>query len=175
MIAERTAGLTIVGLLTTLTVLSVLLAIGLPAWQGMLDRQRHRALQQLLADRLAEARAQARLLARPVSIVFVVDDGGRRWCFALDDRGGCDCRRARCRLAGRPTRTFTDRDYPGIAIEVRPRHGRITFHPVRGTASAGSIRLIGRRGERRLVVASSGRIRRCVLGSPGAPPCGGGR
>ncbi len=165
------AGLSLVGLLTTLAVLGLLLGIGLPAWQGQLERQRLRALQDGIAARLHEARGQARRLGHEVSFVASVSADGRDWCLALDGRGGCDCHAAVCRLAGRPYRPLTDRDFPGIRLAVRPRRGRITFYAERGTAGAGSVRLIGRLAEARLVVASSGRIRRCADGLPGQARC----
>ena len=164
-------GLSLVGLLTTLAVLALLLGLGLPSWQGLLERQRLRALQDGVAARLHEAKGQARRLGHDVSLIALAGADGRAWRLALDGRGDCDCRLTACRLAGRAYRPLTDRDFPGIRLSVLPRHGRITFHAERGTASAGSVRLIGRAAEGRLVVASSGRIRRCALGLPGQAAC----
>ena len=165
-------GLSLVGLLTTLAVLALLLGIGLPAWQGMRERQRLRALQDGVEARLHEARGQARRLGHDVAFIALPASDGRVWCLALDGRGDCDCRLAACRVAGRGYRPLTNRDYPGIRLAVRPRNGRITFHAERGTATAGSVRLLGRSAEGRLIVSSSGRIRRCAIGLAGQPRCG---
>lgn len=163
------AGVTLVGLLTTLAVLAVLLAIGLPAWQGQIERRRLVAAETAITGVMQRARAIARRRGRAIDLVFAAAADGRPWCVAIRDGKDCDCLHVSCRLG--VERPLSSARFPGIALSFRPRNGRITFFPIAATTSAGSVRIRAHGRERRIIVASSGRIRHCVIDLAGGPPC----
>lgn len=169
---RRHRGLTLTELLVALAIVAVLVTAAVPGLAGLLDRQRLRAAADDLHGALYLARAEAIRRAMPVSVAFT-GTGTSQWCYAVSAAPACDC--------GVPD----DCDLPGVA----PHHARatdfarvalltnfapldaVTFHPARGTATAGTARLVNGAGEARLVVSALGRVRACSDALADYPPC----
>ncbi len=159
---REVAGISFVGTLTTLAVLALLLAIALPSWQGMRQRQLLRAAALAVESAFQLAHADARRRNHTVYVHLETKANGRLWCFLVSDHRDCSCQQKSCR--GYQNFRHDQRDYPGVQLSVFPRHGRIAFFPLRQTSSAGSVHLVTGKDERRVIVSSSGRIRRCAKG-----------
>lgn len=166
-------GLTLIEVLLVLAVIAIVATAGLPSLSGLIDRQQLRGAAQDLHAEFLNARMEAIRRNLPVSLSFRVDEAAGRWCLAQSGDGPCDCFAPdACTLAGAPPRTVRSRDFGRVRLTTNftPQH-TATFHPVRGTANAGtaSLGVNGKRVEIR--VSSLGRTRICSNDIPEYPAC----
>ncbi|MBI1194880.1 MAG: hypothetical protein GC138_03405 [Gammaproteobacteria bacterium] len=167
----RQSGLTLIGLLIALSVLSILIGLAMPAWQRQLARHRLTAGLTALHGALIQARHEAIFANRPLVFVFCRDAGEKGWCFVVTDDSACDCRSGDCPVSAGVPRPVQGADFPGLDLSVLPRNGMIRFYPARGTTSAGSIVLSVGDAEAKVIVSSLGRVRICSASLTGVPPC----
>jgi type IV fimbrial biogenesis protein FimT len=177
-----------VELLTVLTILAILVTLGVPAMERLLQKNRLRAAAEGLLSTLHQARAET--LARPglahrihVSFYRNASQPGE-WCFGLRHAAPCDCRLDDVSDAGACVldrggvavlKVVSAREFPGVQLgNIAFGAGDHTlFHPVRGTARAGHV-TFALRQELRVVLSPLGRARLCSPPEahlPGYPPC----
>jgi prepilin-type N-terminal cleavage/methylation domain-containing protein len=168
-------GFTLIEAMLVIAVVAILLTAGLPSFSALIDRHRLRGAAAELHAALLLARAEALRRGTAVSVAFGGEtDGG--WCHALSDQGPCDCLApAACTLGGEPVRASHGDGFRGVQLSAGfATPSSATFHPARGTASPGTVRLglDGNDEEIRIVVSSLGRIRLCATGAAADyPPC----
>ena len=181
-------GLTLVELLMVMAILAILLTLGMPALDQLLQKHRLRAAAESLLASLHLARAET--LARPDAALRIHVSLSRDsqdptdWCFGLRRGAPCDCREtdltapAACVLevAGTPAlQVVRGTEFPGVRLHnIAFGAGDHTlFHPVRGTARSGHATFaLGR--QLRVVLSPLGRARLCSPSDaylPGHPPC----
>lgn len=181
-------GLTLVELLTVVAILAILVTLGVPAMDRLLQQNRLRAAAESLLATLHYARAET--LARPepahrIHVSFYRDAlQAEDWCFGLRRGAPCDCRLsdvtdgAACLLdmAGTPVlKVVSGVEFPGVRLDdIAFGAGDYTlFHPVRGTARSGHATFTLRQ-DLRVVLGPLGRARLCSpqpAPLPGYPPC----
>lgn len=163
-------GYTLVEALLVMAVLAIALTSSIPAFSGLLDRQRLRAAATALHDVFQAAQSEA--LRRSTTIGINLRSAEERWCVAPSDNGACDCLQAgACRLAGIDSPVLDGERFPGVHLGTNFPAGVALFHPPRGTATAGTARLENRAGRAEVVVNSLGRIRACASPAFERPPC----
>lgn len=168
-------GVTLLELLLTIVVLSVLLAIAVPAMNHFVEKNRLRDAAESIFTELRYARSEA-IKRKPTNHVAVsfTTDGATDWCFGIREDSACDCHENdimlpnACMLNIAGTNTFKRRsssEFPSISLTSasfftgNPWTG---FSPVRGTADNGSVVLQSNSGwELRVIVSPLGRVRIC--------------
>ena len=81
-------GFTLLELMFTLLVLAILAAVGVPAMNTMMERNRLKSAAQALTEDLQWARGEA--IRRNDSLRVVSDDDGV-WCYGIELNEGADC------------------------------------------------------------------------------------
>ena len=169
---------TLVELMVTLTILSILLGLGVPAMHDMLARNHLKTAAQALVADLQWLRGES--IMRHHALYLTIDP--EAWCYGIALVPNCDCRlldpteERACTLPifGESTiKRVSGDDFRGIDITSRfpgsPSQTR--FDPRRGTAGPGRLTFRSERGEELDVVLSMlGRVRLC---SPSRPPVPG--
>jgi type IV fimbrial biogenesis protein FimT len=157
-------GFTLIELIVVVAVLSIVLGLGVPAMQSILQRGRLKEVAELLAADLRFARAETTKRKTAVSVSYSPD----AWCYGISEAGGCDCTSTNCVLsvAGAGVEKKRDgSDFPAVAMSGNTFPGtppRTRFDAVRGTASAGSVTFATPTGaDLRVVVSATGRVRIC--------------
>ncbi len=183
--AQQNSGFTLIELMVTVAVLAILLGIGIPSFQGTLDKRRIvGAAEQIYAD-LQYARSEAIRQNKPVAVHFRNTGTNTAWCYGMYERTGttgdaCNCttttsgaENSNCTVRGL-TKTVYSTDYRGISLTEASFSGAsgttfTTFTPLRGIGTAGTPTLQSASGlQVRIVVSPQGRIKPC---SPsGTPP-----
>lgn len=167
---EARHGYTLIEALLVMAVLAITLTSSIPAFSGLLDRQRLRAAATALHDVFQAAQSEA--LRRGSTIGISLRSAEEHWCAAASDDGACDCLQAgACRLAGIESPVLDGTRFPGVRLDTNFPAGAALFHPPRGTATAGTARLQNRAGRAEVVVNSLGRIRACASPAFERPPC----
>ncbi len=172
--------------MVTIAVLAILVAIGIPSFQGTLDKRRIiGAAEQIYAD-LQYARSEAIRQNKPVAVHFRNIGTDTAWCYGMYERTGttgdaCDCTTssgaANCIVRGLQ-KTVSRTNYKGISLTAASFSGTTftTFTPLRGMSSAdGTPTLQSAHGLQARIVVFGHRIRLC---SPSGstyvsnyPPC----
>ena len=112
-------GFTLVELLIAITIIGILLAIGLPSFQGTIDKSRLvGAADNLLADMRY---AQTESTKRNIEITVTFTEGAN-WSYVFD-------------TSPTTTKTTNGSDYRGTSMLVSTTGDLFTFDPKRGTLS----------------------------------------
>jgi len=174
----RQRGLTSWEILVVLVVITILVAIAMPSFADMINRERLKAAAQHAVDDLRLARSLALSQNKQVFVAFSA--GAPQWCYGLDDEAPCNCRVSNdCTIDGKET-TATQEDFSHISMPKANFAGGVhytAFDPVRGTpndngARNGSIWFQSPNGEQiSLVLSVPGRIRLCSPTIAGYTPC----
>ncbi len=107
-------GVTLLELIFGLFIVSVLLTIAVPAFDGVYDKHRLQGAAVRLAAETRQAREQADLLGQPVTVSIMA---GPAWCIGLSDTGPCDCgESASCQLGGSP-RFVEGSQFRGVSVK----------------------------------------------------------
>ncbi len=166
-------GFTLIEFLAVMAILTILMTVGVPALDTILQKSRLRGAAEDLASTLHLARSEA--IAHPgngrvyVSFDQNVSDT-TDWCFGIRSGSDCDCRVSdptdgtACSLdvGGTPVlKVVSSQEFPGVSLQDLNFTSDYTdFNPIRGTAKNGHITL---RGERdiTIIVSALGRVSLC--------------
>lgn len=138
MISSKTSstarGFTLVELLITVLVLAILLSVGIPSFNDMLQRTRLKSAAGALYDDLHFARVSA--IGRGAR-TFVVFSTGTNWCWGLSDsNAACDCNTANsCTVAGQQ-KVVRSTEFNSVALTDLSVNGGVSyfaFDPRRGS------------------------------------------
>jgi type IV fimbrial biogenesis protein FimT len=174
-------GFTLLELMITLSVLAVLASLGIPAMQGMLERNRLKGAAQALAEDLQWVRGEAIRRNRDLHLVF---DAGSPWCYGVSEASACDCHLTdpeavnACTLSINGTKVLKhlhDTNYAGVSGATTFDQGVTGFEKRRGTTMRmgsgsagserhgnGSVAFSNARDEQLKVILSlTGRVRVC--------------
>ena len=175
-VMHRSAGFTLLELLTALTVVLILLSVALPGFQQQRQAaQLSEAASRLYSD-IQQTRVEARRLGSDALNIYFFGD--KQWCYRITDRSDVDCSGcdALCDIAadGR-VRGLSWHELPLVSLANVTYSGReLGFQRHRAGLSAGHV--LFRSGTRQLMVRSSGygRLRICspdASGMAGVAPC----
>lgn len=174
--SNRGLGFSLFETLVTLVVLAALVALAAPALGQMAHRQRHQAQLQMLQADLQQARSMALSGLAPVRLRLEQLQGGSCYVVHRGPSGSCTCTEgglAQCEPAGELLKSHWLPASSQLRIEGSVH--QLVFHPRFGTASsAGTFAVLGPDNSKAaLVVAITGRIRRCASANSGfgLPAC----
>lgn len=181
---RRQSGFTLVEMMAVIVITAILLAIAMPSFVRLFERQRVKnAAEQLYGD-LQYARSEAIQQNRNVTVTF---GAGAAWCYiahVANDTCACSSNNAAggaCDgAAANNLKHVAGNDFRGVSLALPSGIGSMTFEPQRGmpvgAASNTLITLSGNGSETLgIVVNSVGRVRLCApAGSSltGYSPCG---
>lgn len=179
------SGFTLIELMVTLAVAAILATTALPAFSDLLDSQRLRATAQQIATDLRYARSEAikRHAAIPIGVSFTP---GSEWCYGISQQLPCDCHIQdwqsddACLLDlahERQLHTIASDTRAHIELfETSFNSDETQFDPLRGIATAGTVKLRSARGKYlNVIVSTLGRVRICAPSDSESPagyaPC----
>jgi len=172
----RQQGVSLFEILVTLVVLGTLVALVAPSLGQMAQRQRFQGqLQSLQAD-LQQARSMALSGLEPVRLRLQQLPQGSCYVVHRGPAGSCVCQdggQAQCA----PTGELLKSHWLPASTQLRLEGtvSQLVFHPRYGTASsAGTFSVLGpQNAKASLIVAITGRVRRCASGNSGLglPAC----
>lgn len=162
----KRSGFTLLELLITVAIAAALLGLGIPSFQGLIERARLKALTETVYSELQFAKAEAlkglQSRAGDVRVTFKRDVMPQ--CFGMtrgDDN--CDCSND-CTLDGAPRLIAMDERFPGVEL-AGSGNTTIKFDSIRGTATANSVVVKSTGSDNKqlkVIVSTLGRIRICV-------------
>lgn len=130
-------GVTLFELMVSVVVVGILLALAVPSFNQMFQKNRMKGAAERLVAEVRLARAEALSRRVPVSVSVTA---GENWCLGLDEGAiGCDCsiddagNVAACTLDG-VLRVASVDDFDGVQIQGDDVDA--TFEPVRGMPTA---------------------------------------
>ena len=176
----RHSGFTLIELLVTVSLVALLAGLAVPAMGQFIDSARLRGAAESLVQELRQARNRALTFQQTIYFSFS-RSAAENWCYGWSDRAACDCRldanQPDACLSSTGTDTGLHRqlssNHPTITLGAPGRSSTFTlqFAAIRGTASAGSIRLGNNAGEVRVIISPLGRVRMCASQGRGFSPC----
>jgi type IV fimbrial biogenesis protein FimT len=185
-------GFTIVELMIVILIVAVLLVLGVPAFNDLVDEYRIKSAADSLHSDLQFARSEAIRTNSNVCIGFAT---GANWCYGMNltaSTAYCDTSTCDCSISNTADAQYcslkraTSTDFPGVAM---PAAGNVTFpanvtgfEPLRGltgvasggAALSGSVRFDSSRGRQATVTLTPiGRASVCspTDSVPGYPAC----
>jgi type IV fimbrial biogenesis protein FimT len=171
------AGLSLIELLITMSLLAILLAIGIPSFQGSQERARLRNSAEAVYSLLQFARSEAIKQYRDLFVVVSTGEAGPAgdgWCLAIANDRDCDCSVAgACQYGGvdQQEHSLTSERFPGVALASNRASYRFE-RKLGKCSSAGTLRLIGADSSRITIkVAPLGRVKLCSDDLLGLPEC----
>lgn len=156
-------GFTLIELLVTITVLAIFLALAVPSFIDMVDKNRLVGATENLLSELRFAQMESVKRNKKIVVAFKSWNSGANWCYGLKEDSACDCQNtpAGCTIDG-AQKVTSNVNYSGVKMMDLPGSGSVTFNPVRGTLAAADIELESARGkEVEIDISISGRIRPC--------------
>lgn len=128
-------GVTLIELVITVIVAAILLAIAIPSFNRLFEKNRLKGAAERLASEIQYARAEALERRAPVSVAI---KAGSDWCIGLTDdtSGTCDCATVDACQVGGTTRVADGADFKGV--EVQGSDVSDTFEPLRGVPDSGT-------------------------------------
>jgi len=141
-IPDPSQGFTLLELMIVIAVVAILVTIGTPSFQFILDKNRLKGAAEELVQQLQLARAEAIKQNKQVQVVFKKVTGETDWCYGLDDTSNdCDCQAdpTNCTI-NTVEKVVTQASAKGVVIEgnlfgVADDTSTLIFDPVRGTVS----------------------------------------
>ena len=136
-------GFSLIELLTVVSLLGILAATSVPAYDYIMNRKRLEMATEDLYNLMILAHSQS--LERQ-SNYYISFKGGANWCYGVDDTAACDCSIANdCQVGGIET-VKKSTDYNNISLAVTGFSGGgipyVQFEGLRGIASSsGSVTL----------------------------------
>lgn len=167
------AGMTLIEALMVVAILAIIATAALPSMRDLIERQHLRGAAADIHAEFLTARMEALRRNIAVSLSFSIDPEAGRWCLAPSDNGACNCfHDDDCVMTDAPVRIMRNDGFGAVAVSTNfSDTDTATFHPVRGTANAGTVRLGVGDNEIEIRVSSLGRVRICSNDLHGYPSC----
>jgi type IV fimbrial biogenesis protein FimT len=133
-------GFTLLELIVTVAVIAIIVAVGIPSFQALIDRNRLRAVTEGLFVDLNYARSESIKQNRIVAVYL--NSTSTSWCYGIDDdiATACDCATApaNCTVNGLP-KVVSNTDHPGVVLNlIQFTNNVVGFDPRRGMPVEGS-------------------------------------
>lgn len=133
-------GFTLLELMVTVAVVAIIVTVGIPSFQAMIDRNRLRAVTEAFFVDLNYARSESIKQNRTVAVYF--SSTSTSWCYGIDDNivTACDCATApaNCTVNGL-RKVVSNTDYPGVILNlIEFTNNVVGFDPRRGLPVEGS-------------------------------------
>ncbi|TJY62072.1 prepilin-type N-terminal cleavage/methylation domain-containing protein [Sinimarinibacterium sp. CAU 1509] len=168
-------GFTLLELMVTITVLGILVALAVPSYSSLINRNRVRNAAEQMRSDFSLARSEALRRSNNVTLSFTRSADGATWCYGLNTGGNCDCTATTganvCALdveSGVRIRRVVDSGaYRGVSMTNLTYSGcstscNLTLNPVRPTMAGGTVQFTSMANQVvRVVTTSMGRIRLC--------------
>ena len=122
----RRLGFTLLELAVVMAITTVLGALAVPSFSGLIARQRLKSVAYGLQADIALARQEAGRRGQPVHLMF---QPGPQWCYVLSAGIGIDCRQASAAPGNGVIKVVRGPDHPGVtllaasAMAMDPRNG----------------------------------------------------
>ncbi|PKH04718.1 prepilin-type cleavage/methylation domain-containing protein [Moritella sp. Urea-trap-13] len=168
----KLSGITLIELLLSLAILTILLAVSVPAYTGYVDKHKLSNLTRQFVEaltitkQLAIVRGQRHYFNVQVSNTVTSTFES---CWVISDSENCDC------LA---PHTLCQTQYGQVSsvisdIEISINRARLSFSPLFGATNGASYQLSLGRFSTQVIVSTLGRIRVCMIGGDSAiyGPC----
>jgi type IV fimbrial biogenesis protein FimT len=162
-ISENIQGVTLIELMVVITIAAILLALAVPSFQEMIDRNRLKAATESVFGSMQFAKSEA--IKRNERIFLIVAASTSPWQYYLTENSPCLLTQNNtaasdyCGIDGIPKKVSGE-EYPNVSIGSTETS--YSFSPLRGTLTPGTITLNSGLGkEMRVVTSGLGRIRIC--------------
>lgn len=176
-------GFTLIESMLVLSIIALLLSIGLPSFNGFMERNRLRAAVEGLSVDLHWARSEA-VMRGPSGTMNVnfVTNGSNAWCYGFTTDTDCDCRITdvadsdACVVAVSETdvlKRMLSTEYQGDVrmTSVTFASNTAGFTAVRGLSNTGQVVLAANDNTVSVQLTALGRIRVCSDSPLGYPAC----
>lgn len=162
----RSRGFTLLEVVTVVSIAGILLAVAVPNFSRMMQRQQLRGAADALLQDLRNARE---LSVRARSPVFVSYRTGKDWCWGVSSGQPCDCAGASPLPACSSSRGQAS-DYPHVSMEAAED---AAFEPSLGQAPKhGTVRMSTPKGSNlRVELNALGRAQLCGPDAQTSTPC----
>jgi type IV fimbrial biogenesis protein FimT len=161
------AGFTLIEVMIVIVIAAVLLALAVPAFQDTIDKNRLKAVSEVLYGDFQFAQSEAIKRNQPLIVDFTISNGGATWCygFRLGSLATCDCTLTTASAANacvidNVLKVVRSTDYFGVSMT---NLADPIFDNVRGTVSpTTTVTLNSQKGkETRVAVTTLGRVVIC--------------
>lgn len=153
---QNNKGMTLLEVMVVVAIIGIIVAIAVPSFSTMLEKQRIKdAAEAMLAD-LRWARTESIKRNAPVRVTFAT---GSNWSYTIDTFP------ALTTSDGILPKTVNGSDFPSTALETASFAGRVaytTFDPVRGTnLNNGTVTISSNNFSAGVKISALGRVRIC--------------
>lgn len=128
-------GFTLIEMIVAIAVLSILLALGVPSYTALLDRNRVKGASLALYDDLQFARSAAIRNSTDVYMTFTTSGGGSTWCWGMNQGAACNCSTGSCLVDG-VSKVVSSSEFTGVKLSASTfvTGTSLAFEPRRGLA-----------------------------------------
>jgi type IV fimbrial biogenesis protein FimT len=159
-------GITLIEFLAVLLIVSILAALGLPAFTSALHKHRAKSAAETLHAHLRIAKTEAIKRNQQIHVNFNISADGTTWCYGLRQESTCDCSVASSCHLDSVEKVVSSSDFPNTKMQtsLSAPGNRLTFDNVRGIMDStfGNIRFYtAENKEVRLIVNRLARFRFC--------------
>lgn len=165
-------GLSLFELLITLSIVSILVVAGVPAYLELNEERKVKGAIEASYFFVQQSRSVAVTKGTDVTVDFVA---GSNWCIGISDSGSCSCSTANSCTVDSIEQVLDATDYSGVAMEQLSfgASDEAVFDGTRGisSGSSGSFVLSNNTIDAKLILSNMGRARICIdAGSLGNYP-----
>lgn len=162
------SGFSLIEMLVVVVVLSVVLALAVPTFSGIIERDHLKNAAERLRSDFNLAKTESRRRNRNVTVSFTRSDDGTDWCYGLTLNAACDCTITdvtdadHCELDTDIPAIVSSTTYDGVLLDALPFGGDLLLSAARPTLAAGSASFTSSNAKTaRVVVSGMGRVRLC--------------
>lgn len=124
-------GITLIEALVAISIMVILLSLAVPAFTGLLDRNRLRSAADQLYTDLQYARSEA--IKRNANVYFSVS-GGSDWAYGIGTSDACTCSTGSCSSC--ELKTVTNSEFKNINMTLPASPTQLSFSPRQGVVSS---------------------------------------
>lgn len=165
-------GFTLVEMVIVIVLLGIILTIGVPSYNSLMDSTRVKGAANAVNAFLVNAKSEAIKQNMTVHAVVQVEGSGATWCLGMSTTAGCNCLTpGSCQISGQD-RTVSFASYKGVLLNGPDDGHSFSFSPLRGTVTGQeTVELESDEGKSVSVTVSQlGRVRSCSSGGWGGYP-----